>query len=339
MLIQEQVTIQEKVKYLYNNFGQQKPMGNSALSPKIPHYFLLRSYMGENDLLIILNTKRCRYQCNFCQLPAKSSKKWIEGEDILAQFEHIMDETKHALSIIDRVTIGNEGSVLDTGTLPTQTLMKIAKCIHQLRRVRTLVLETRLEFVDPGVIQQIRENASRIQIQFLTGFETQDPYIRDEILFKNESLEKFLVGLDKVSETKSSLTSYVLYKPSPLMTDEEAYAEAEKTIDYLVENCKKRNIPLSLRLNPMYVAANSKWAKLATSTSDYKPPRLTDIMKLAEKKAQEGVKLYIGLSTEGLDESGNNYMSREDYSRRLLKPIILFNNGKISRFDWASLSQ
>lgn len=337
MLIKENVKLEEKVKVLYNNFGQQKPMGDSAPSPRMPHYFLLRTFTGENDLLIILNTKRCRYQCNFCQLPAKSSKKWIEGEDILAQFEYVMDEMKHGLSVVDRVTLSNEGSILDAGTLPTEALIAIARCINELRRVRTLVLETRLEFVDPEVIKQIREAAPRVEIKFLTGFETQEPYLRDKILFKNEPLDKFLAGLDRVGETKSSLISYLLYKPSPFMTDEEAFVEAEKTVNYLVENCQKRNIPLNIRLNPMYLATGSKWTELAKNVPDYKPPRLTDIMKLAQKKAQEGVHLYIGLSTEGLDEPGGNYMSREDYSPRLVKPILLFNDGKISSFNWESL--
>lgn len=329
----------EKIKHLYGEFGQQKPMGQAAPNPRTPHYFVLRSFMGENDLAVILNTKRCRYQCNFCQLPAKSSKTWIAGEDILAQFEYIVTEVKHALSIVDRVSLSNEGSVLDTDTLPTETLLMIARCINELRRCRTLLLETRLEFVDPSVIRQIKEIAPRVKIQILTGFETQDTYIKDKVLYKREPLDKFLEGLDRVAKSKSELMSYVLYKPSPTMTDEEAFVEAEKTFDFLKEQCLRKELPLSIRFNPMYIARGSKLAQLVATIPDYKPPRLTDMMRLAEQKAQEGFKIYIGLSTEGLHEPGLSYHSREDYSPKLIRPIKLFNDGKITHFDWEALTR
>ncbi len=326
-----------KVKQLYHEYGQQKSMGESASNSRMPHYFLHRTFLGENDLLVILNTKRCSHQCYFCQLPAKSSKTWIPSEDILAQFEYVLEESKHSLSVLDRITLSNEGSVLDSTTFPTDALLTIAECVHELRRVRTLVLETRLEFVTARIIREIRNVAHRVTVNILTGFETQDQYIRDKILFKNEPLGAFLAGLDNIAEAKAMLTSYVLYKPVPGMTDDEAYIEAGKTIDFLASQCRVRKIPLSIRLSPMYLAHGSTWTKLAKNTPEYQPPRLTDVMRLAEEKVQEGVPIHIGLSTEGFNETGGTYMSREDFSRRLIKPIIMFNNNKILQFDWKSL--
>ncbi len=327
----------EAVRELYQAFGQQKPMGSSAPSTTQPHYFLLRTFHGENDLLVILNTKRCRYRCFFCQLPAKSSPYFIPGEDILAQFGYVLNEAKHALSILDRVTLSNEGSVLDDVTLPRETLLQIARCIHELRRVRRLVLETRLEFVDPSFIQQIKDAAPRVTVNLLTGFETYTPAIRDEILGKREPLPQFEQGLDRVAASGADLSAYVLYKPVPEMTDAEAFAEADRTIGYLREQCARRGIRLSIRLNPMYVAKGSRWAKRASALPNYHPPRLTDIMRLAEKHAVEGLRVYIGMSTEGLDEPNGSYAAREDYTSALIKPVKLFNDCKIVRFDWSAL--
>lgn len=294
--------------------------------------------MGENDLLIILNTKRCHYQCHFCQLPAKSSRKLIGGERINDQVDFVLSELKHSLSIIDRVTLSNEGSVLDSKTLPTEALLTLASVVNELRRVRTLVLETRLEFIDRNVISEIRNRCSRINIDILTGFETSNVEIRDNILGKREPLSLFLKGLDSIAELSATLTAYVLYKPSPYMTDEEAAYDATASIDYLVHECNQRQIPLAVRLNPMYLAEGSKWGVLAKSSKAYRPPRLTDIMRIAEKKAQQGVRIYIGLSTEGLDEPGGNYFAREDYTSKLIKYIKLFNDRKIHSFDWNAIS-
>ncbi len=88
----------------------------------------------------------------------------------------------------------------------------------------------------------------------------------------------------------------------------------------------------------MYCALNSSWTRLAKSTKNYKPPRITDIMKLAEKKVQEGIPIYIGLSTEGLDEVGGSYVYREDYSPRLIGVLKQFNDRRISRFNWEEIS-
>src|SRR5882672_12203132 len=128
--------LEEEIRSLYRTFGQRKAMGESAQDSRLPHFFLHRPFSGDQDLLIIFNTKRCRYQCHFCQLPAKSSKRFISGDDILAQFIYAIREMKHSLSILTRVTLSNEGSVLDAKTFPTETLLTIARCIRELRLVR-----------------------------------------------------------------------------------------------------------------------------------------------------------------------------------------------------------
>src|SRR5689334_7871628 len=144
-----------RIKELYNQFGPRKLMGQGSQDPRKPHYFLHRTFFGEQDLLIIFNTKRCRYQCHFCQLPAKSSRVLIPEDDIVAQFEYVMGEMKHSLSILNRLTFSNEGSVLDGDTFPQDALLTIARCVHELRLIRTLVLETRLEFVEPAFLSRI----------------------------------------------------------------------------------------------------------------------------------------------------------------------------------------
>lgn len=333
------MALNETVRRLYDDFGQQKPMGAASPSPRLPHYFLVRTFMGETDLAVILNTKRCSYQCKFCQLPAKSSRQWIAGDDVVAQFEFVVKEVKHALSILERVSLSNEGSVLDESTLADTALIQIARAVQELRRVRTLVLETRLEYLDVQVIERIKAAAPRPTINILTGFETLDQEIRDKILVKRETMETFLQGLDKVAECGAELGAYVLFKPSQTMTDEEAFREAERSIDFLLEECRRRAVGLSIRLNPMYLAAGSGWGKIAAQTQEYTPPRLTDLMRLAEEKAREGARIYIGLSTEGLDGSGGTYHSREDYYPSLVKPIKMFNDGKISSFDWEAVNR
>lgn len=333
-------TLAEEARTLYALYGQSKAMGESAPDHSLPHYFLLRTMYGENDLLVILNTKRCHYQCYFCQLPAKSSRFFIDTPSILRQFGYVLSEAKHALSILDRVTLSNEGSVLDERTLPPEALDEIVSAVGELRRVRRLVLETRLEYVNPDRLMQFTSRAPRARITVLTGFESADEDIRQKILGKREPLNVFLRGLDSVAAAGADLNAYVLYKPAPGMSDDEAYAEAGQSIHFLVSECDKRKISLAVRLNPMYLAKGSRWAAMAALRDDYQPPRLTDVMRLAEKWAIRGLAVYIGLSTEGLSSPEGTYLSRDDYSPRLIRFIKEFNDRHITEFPqeaWGAL--
>lgn len=325
-------SLSSHVMHLYDTFGQRKAMHESSPPTGLPHYFLLRTFLAENDLLVILNTKRCQYQCAFCRLPAKSVRSWVPEEDILTQFRYVTTELKHALSIVDRVTLSNEGSVLDQATFGGDALQEIVSAIGAMRRVRRIELETRLEFVRPEVIGALQQAAPRATFGVLTGFETRDQRIRDEILMKREPLPMFLAGLDKVQQAGAALTAYVLFKPDPAMTDPQASTEAAETIEFLSKHCAERQIDLTIRLNPMYRAAESRWARIADVTASYAPPRLTDVMRVAQEAADNGVKIYIGLSAEGLADPKGTYVAREDYDAGLIKLVKLFNDGHRTYF-------
>jgi radical SAM enzyme (TIGR01210 family) len=337
LLTQDIEDLGSHVERLYDRYGQRKEMGKSSPLPNLPHFFLLRTFLGENDLLVILNTKRCRYQCTFCTLPAKSSRTWIEDSQVVEQFRHVVDETRHALSIVDRVTLSNEGSILDESTVGIAAIDEIVGGIGRMRRVRRIEIETRMEFVSRERLGRLAALAPRARLGILTGFETVDGRIRDRVLRKREPLSSFLTGLDRLVGTGSALTTYVLFKPDPEMTDAAASQEASASIRFLADECAKREIPLTVRLNPMYRAAGSRWARLARATPDYLPPRLTDVIKVAEEGVQQGVPVYIGLSTEGLTEGGGSYTARSDYDPKLIKYVKLFNDRRIDRLPWEEL--
>lgn len=313
---------------LYLQFGPSKAMGVAATATRVPHFFLLRRMFGENDLLIILNTKRCRYQCDFCELPSKSSRALISAIDIAIQIQSVLSECKHALSMLDRITLSNEGSVLDSTTLPEGALAAVFGAASELKPLKRVVLESRLEFVRPDYLARLNSVAPRVRLDVLTGFETLDERVRDEILNKREPLALFLRGLDLVGRIPgASVTCYVLMKPEPGMTDEKGVEEAIRTIAFLAEESQSRGLPLAIRLNPMYVARGSRWADLAAARG-YRPPRLTDVLAVARVAAGRGIPTHVGLSAEGLAGDLGTYRARDDFSRELLKEAIEFNSAQ-----------
>lgn len=326
----EPTALEQHLRQLYRTYGPPKAMGTSAPSNDRPHFFLHRNFLGEQDLTVLFNTKRCRYQCKFCALPFKSSKEWIGEDDVVAQFRYVIDEAKHSLGVIERVTLANEGSVLDETTYPPGALTQITTAIRQLPRVRKIVLETRLEFARAERLREIAEFSGK-RLDLLTGFETLDPDLRERVLGKREPLEVFQTGLDVAAQVGADLTCYVLFKPDSEMTDDQARAEAEASIDYLVGSCKKRGLRLTIRLNPMYVAKGTHWARRAEELANYAPPRLSDVQALAEKKRVEGVPVYVGLTSEGLSDQDKTYSGREDFNRDLLKQAIIANGTSPTR--------
>jgi archaeosine synthase beta-subunit len=316
--------LKQEASELYAACGPSKPMRPIPTRFDRPKFFIHRRFLGEQDLLVIFMTRRCRYRCNFCDLPMDSSQSSVGKSEITEQFRYVLHEVRHSLGVLDRVTLSNDGSVFDASTFDRESLFEIVAATSELKRVRTLVFETRLEFVDLATMSAIREFNTRAGVEVLAGFETHDADVRDRILGKRESLADFIRGLDVVAEGRAALTAYVLFKPDPSMTDADAMNEAEISIEFLREECRSRSVPLTVRLNPMYAAGNSAWAANATHVS-YLPPRLSDVLTLAQRKRDEGLRVYIGLASEGLDAPDSSFRAREDFTHELLKRAISFN--------------
>jgi hypothetical protein len=300
-------------------------MGLPAESTQTPLYFLVRPFLEDLDLVVLFYTTRCRYQCHFCNLPAQSSLSPVSAEDILRQFLFVCNEVRHCLGILDRITLSNEGSMFDESTMPSATLDSILNCIHQVRTVRRVVLETRLEFLTEASLHRVCTIARPQVVDILTGFETYDERIRDIVLGKREHLSVFLSGLDLLARFGCDLTAYVLYKPDPAMSDADAHAEARRTMVFLIDECSRRNVKLTIRLNPMYAARGTPWSRIATTLSGFRPPRLTDVLSLAEEMRLDGVRVYLGLTSEGLADENGTYVGRDDFSREVLREAKLFN--------------
>lgn len=286
----------------------------------------MRKFKGEVDLLIILNTRRCYYNCSFCELPAKSGKDTISADNITQQIISVFRLYAECLDVIDRITLSNEGSVFDQRTIDSTVLVALAEAITSaLPSVKRLVLETRPEFIVSNVLDAIRESAPQCTIDLLIGFETQDDKLRNITLGKRQSRESLTTALEMLgTRERMSLTSYVLVKPGLEQSDEAGIAEAKATIRYLAGQTEERRIPLSIRLNPMYIPLATRWGKRALA-GGYVPPRLTDVFEIARWAEAHGIPAYIGLSTEGLAGPSQSYRCRSDFEPSLLKQVISFN--------------
>jgi len=330
MRLESHVPLAEKVHALYREFGPSKQMGESSDDTQRPHFFLERVFLGEADLAILFNTRRCQHQCSFCALPFKSTKEYIGQTEIEAQFTSVLHQVKDSLGILNRLTIANEGSVFDERTYPQRALINILTAVSNIPNITRVVFESRHEYFSDDVAKEASTVFSG-SLNLLTGFETLNAALRRE-LGKDTSIESFETFLDKIASNNWELTTYVLFKPGTRMSDADAYDEASDTINYLSSQCKRRGVPITIRLNLMYLAQGTQFAKRAHENG-YVPPSLSDVLRLAVDKRNIGIPVYLGLTSEGLAKPEDTYRSRSDFSQQILRAAILNNQTRQS--DWS----
>lgn len=309
--------IKEYTRNIYKKYGQSKSMDNQ----NEPCFFLHRNFKGEQDLLIIFKTPPCQSNCKYCGLSSKESNC---STSLCEQFTYVINEMRHSLSILDRITLSNNGSMLNTNTVSRKELMSILDSIAQIKNISRVVIETDLKFINDATILELKNVLPGIHLNFLTGFETLNEKIMQQSLGKYRNSEEFEKKLSILAKENCELTSYILYKPDQFMDDEMAYQEAIKSIEYLECQCKKRNLPLTIRINPMFAAKGTIWGEIARNSVEYSPPKLSDIFSLA-KEIQKRISVYIGLSLEEKNEPWGSYRVHSDVTKKLILDIIRFN--------------
>lgn len=274
-----------------------------------PIYDGKRNFLGMNDLVVSFYTQRCQFNCNFCNLRYKSPIDKVPSEDIKHQIDWTLDKYKNDLISFKQVSFGNEGSILDKQRFPTDAFdYLLQKTQSELPNLKIISLETRSEYVKEGRIKDILDKITKDKkLDFTIGFETQDDNIRNNILNKKLNKNIFEQKIEIMGRLGVRLTSYVMLKPSPSMTDQEGIEEALRTIRYLKDLCTEKNTELVIYLNPTYFAGNTP---LATEMKQkkYHPPTIETILETILALEKEGVPIYTGL-WEGNSESNREYYS------------------------------
>jgi len=289
----------------------------------LPIFSQVRNFMGEKELVILYYTKRCRYQCSFCSLPLTSSKAFIDHSQINRQ---LLSAFKNSYDFLDQVTaiaIGNEGSVFDEETFSEQSLdfnIALAKSNKSLNRIS---FETRHEFITDAIVSKLDE-LQGIEKVLKIGFETYNENIRANVLNKKFTNGSFLEALDKIANKGIVCSAYVLIHCDYSKSPEDGINECKFTCQFLIESCKERNIPLILRLNPMYGALDMPWTKKAKEHS-WSPLSFQQVISLVKEIYDTDYKFYIGASDEGLAEDGLSFMDVKG-SKSLLPLVKKFNN-------------
>lgn len=301
--------------------------GDEPLSVVVRHVF------GVLELVVVFYTKRCRYQCSFCTLPLTSAYSDVSFDDVKAQLGRAFEFAGADAATIGQISLGNEGSILDDRTFPREQREYVLQRCAGLGAVEEVVLETRGEFVNERALDDLLEWIAPAQLTLKIGLESADTDIRNRILRKRMDLRSFESVVRLLGRKGVGLASYVLIKADPSHSDDAGKADAVATCEYLKTLCRDSGTRLALRVNAMYRAANSPWARWAEQQG-WTPPSIFDLAEVMQTVLDEDVQVYAGLSEEGLATPDGHYEVRDDFEQWALTALEQYNQtGDVTLLD------
>lgn len=285
----------------------------------------LRHFLGDQELIVVLYTRRCAFACSFCTLPTVGAITDVHQDEMAAQLRAVNDFVRgERAGDLTRVALGNEGSVLDERTLPVDQLGMVMAMARSIPGAREIILETRPEFVTPTVLGVVDSLKGDRAVTLKIGLESGDEHVRDGILGKRMSLSDFEAAVRHAGAFGYALESYVLLKSRPHHSDAEARQEAIETCEYLKQICEEHAVPLTLRINSMYMAAGSRWASMAEAAGWY-PPSVFDVAEVMWAVVTNQVRVFAGVSEEGLATQHGHFVARDDFEPWALAALEQYN--------------
>lgn len=289
-----------------------------------PLSVVARTVFGLSELVVVFYTRRCRYQCSFCTLPSTSAFSDVSFEDVRRQLEVAFARADTGLSGIRRISLGNEGSLLDERTFTREQLRHVLTACARLPSVEEIVLETRAEFVTEPLIREIVTTIAPSRLVLKIGLESADHTVRESILRKRMDLGTFESAVAILGRHRAGLACYVIVKASPDHSDADGRRDAIETCTYLKRLCGKHSVPLTLRINSMYRAEGSQWATWAAAR-EWKPPSVFDIAEVMYEVLEDDVPVFAGLYDEGLATADGHYEARPDFERWAMESLERYN--------------
>lgn len=279
-------------------------------------------------LFVVFYTLACTWgKCTACNLPSVSASTPIKEDDLIKQVDALFsyDCVAVLLSVVKKIIVSNNGSMLDEQTFAQQALIHlIQQAYTYIPNLTTFTIETRAEFITPNKLKYAKEilDPNEIALEIAIGLEAHSPHVRNVELKKGLTNHALEHAARICAEHGCTLKCYVMQKPIPNMTHTEATEDAKKCVDYLDYLAKQFNIRINIHLFPTYVARGTILERCYLKGT-YEPPKLTDVIRVVMHAQTSGLTVTVGLFDEGLAIEPMSIVKHEDEA--LVKAISGFN--------------
>lgn len=327
--------------------------GNPHHNARVPIFFWYQETPIGPEIYVAFYTGPCRWsRCSFCTLPSESSPVEVSAEQIILQALLVFDSlTKTQLQDARRLFLSNNGSILDPETMPPEVLRQVCELAYEhCPNMEVVCLETRIEYCAEAGLTEVQRWLVELHeryvsaaggpravkdpavLQLSIGYETQDPFLRNAILWKgyDEADVQAALGrwsaLQRTSGMPLWLDEYIMLKPAVGLDDQQAIAEATQSILHLQRLSDHFGLVMHVRLNPTFAAVGSE-LYLQFQQDHYRPPSYRDVVEVLRRASEQGARLpiFIGLNDEGLSYDEGSFGNRDDSDGLYRKALQDYN--------------
>ncbi len=239
--------------------------------------------------VIIFRTRGCSWAlnsgCSMCGYFNDSSWSKISDEDLLAQFDTVMQRYDGQRF----VKIFNSGSFLDDGEVSQKVRKKILEQLY--KKADKVSVESRPEFVTNQKLTEIKNIIGSKTFEVGIGLETADDFIREYCINKGFTFKDYKKAANVVKKHGFSLKTYILIKP-PFISEKKAIDDAIQTVD------KIKNVTDVVSFNPCNVQRNTV-VDFLWKRREYRPPWLFSIVEILKKSKEIANNLLLKCDVAG----------------------------------------
>jgi radical SAM enzyme (TIGR01210 family) len=181
----------------------------------------------------------------------------VSGHDLLFQYAEALNKFSYCLKDIKEIDLLSPGSFLCNKevdpTFQNQVMTEIAK----LRDVKRVVIESRPEFVNQGVLRELSSHLREDQLlEIALGIESSNDHIRNDIIGKGFSWSDIEETLKHCAASGTAVQFYLVIKP-PTLNEYESIVDGMRSASAVANAAHKYNVPFRIAFQPIFVPVGS----------------------------------------------------------------------------------
>lgn len=237
-------------------------------------------------VIVVLRSSGCAWAlqpeggCSMCgHLVGTTQGKNVDHGLLKKQFQEQL--TRYDFRNYPMLCLYNSGSFFNPDELPAETRIDILKSIAKVENIKSVIFESRAEYVNSEVLEEIEYILGDRRVEIGIGLETLADDVRDLCLNKGMVTEEYLGASRTIAKSSSKLLTYVLIKP-PFLSEQDGYNEAVKTASFAFDSGTD-----VVSFEPVSVQDYTLTHYLYEA-SMFRPPWIWSVFKVAQETAHLG---------------------------------------------------
>jgi radical SAM enzyme (TIGR01210 family) len=324
-----------RIKSIRQNVVNKKSKDyNIALDKPVSHWIKEDRLLNEigKEFTIILRTRGCSWAlgdsggCSMCGYITDSNIKPVKSEDIIRQFDFAVEQKINEIKSSQEdfiLKIFNSGSFFDDEEITEQVRNHIYEVIKSIDKIKEVVVESRVEFIDLTKLKKMKEILDDKYIEIAIGLETVDDYIRNNYINKGLLYDDFLKAVDLCKKLRLGIRVYLLFK-APFLNEQAAIDDCINSVNKLI----KLQVD-TISINPINIQRGS-FLEYLWYQKRYRPPWFYSLIKalkkvLLNKKKTVPIRIISDPSGAGTKRGIHNCLKKEcnENMLSLLRKFVL----------------